>query len=68
MDATSKEMVPIYSATKVGPDISEIKFEDRFLCTYGYSIFKKVYKSEEVDSVEVWVRPDLVSLLDSRCN
>ena len=29
LDATSKEMVPVYLATKVGPNISEMKFEDR---------------------------------------
>ena len=30
LDTTSKEMVPVHLATKVGPDISEMKFEDRF--------------------------------------
>ena len=29
LDATSREMVPIYSATKVGPGILEMKFKDR---------------------------------------
>ena len=28
LDAMSKEMVPVYSSPKVGPGISEIKFED----------------------------------------
>ena len=30
LDATSKEMVPVYSAKKVDPDILGMKFEDRF--------------------------------------
>ena len=28
LDAMSKELVPVYSSPKVGPGISEIKFED----------------------------------------
>ena len=35
---------------------------------YGYSILKKVYNSEEVDLVEVWVGLDLVSLSDRGSN
>ena len=30
LDATSKEMVHVYSAEKVDPDTSEMKFEDTF--------------------------------------
>ena len=41
LDATSKEMVHVYSATKVGPDILEMKFEDRFFWVEAATVMSK---------------------------
>ena len=41
LDATFKEMVHVYSATKVGPNISEMKFEGRLFWVEAATVMSK---------------------------
>ena len=41
LDATRREMTPVFSGTKVGPDISEMKFVDRFFWVAVVTVMPK---------------------------
>ena len=41
LDAMSKKMLPVYSATKMGPDISEMKFQDRLFWVEAVTVMYK---------------------------
>ena len=41
LDATSKEMVSVYSAAEVGPGILGMKFEDRFFWVEATTVMSK---------------------------
>ena len=66
LDASYNEMVPVYLATKVGSDISEMKFEDRFFWVKAATIMSKELVIRQVVAEELHAMWDYEWKLEAR--